>query len=241
MKEKKSLKNTNSNTGSSKSISVNELSKVLKAYERKNKIFLIKKIGRGTYLFLDNNQRKLLHDSLLIKTIFTASDSYKIFNSLLNDFSIMVFPLAKGFEGYIKKLFLTIGLITEKEIKDDPYKSIGKIINNEDKLKMKLIDKKRYKSIPKLLSVQWDLSRNIIFHYDLDQPEIINKEDAFKKIEDIYETIRKSYKAFIGDPNKVKEGEKELTSKKLQKRIDNVLKELDDLQKQLSIIMDESD
>jgi len=234
--EEKPLKNTSGST----SMSTEGLLKILKIYEKKNESFLIEKIGYSTYLFLDDYQRRLLLDGLLIKTIFTTSDSYRIFNSLLNDFSVMVFPSAKAFEGYIKKLLLTIGLITEKEIKENPYKSIGKILDGEE-IKKKLLDKKRDRTIPKLLAVQWDLCRNIILHYDLDQPEIISKEEALKKIEDIHEAIKRSYKAFIGAPNKAKVIKKGLTAEKLQGQIDILLEQLTNLQKELSSLTEGED
>ncbi len=230
MKEKL-LKNTSSSTASSKSPSTEGLLKILKIYKEKNESFLITKIGQNAYSFLDDSQRRLLLDSLLIKTIFTNSDYDRIVNVLLSDFSVVVFPSAKAFEGYIKKLLLTIGLITEKEIKEDPYKSIiGRILNGKE-IKKKLLDKKRGRNIPKLLAVQWELCRNIILHYDLDQPEIIKKEEAFKKIEDIYEVIKKSCKAFISTPKKIKNG---LTAKKLRGQIDILSSELQDLRRQLS-------
>ena len=218
-------------SSSSSSISMAEILKILKIYKWKNENFLVQKIGYATYSFLDDYQRKLLYDTLLIKTIFTTYDSNEIFNRLINDFSIVVFPSAKAFEGFIKKLLLAINLITQKEIKEDPYKSIGKIINGEQ-IQKKILDKKRDRSVLKLLVAQWDFCRNVILHYDLDQPEIINKEEAFKKIEDIYEVMKRCYKAFIGDPNKAIE-RKGLTAKELQDQINSLLGQLLNLQKQL--------
>ncbi len=237
MKEKP-LKNTSSRMGSSISLSTEGLLKILKIYKKKDEDFLITKIGRKAYSFLDDSQNRLLLDSLLIKTIFTLpeSDYSRVVNVLLSDFSVMVFPSAKAFEGYIKKLLLTIGLITEKEIKEDPYKSIiGKILNGEE-IKKKLLDKKRGRSIPKLLAVQWELCRNIILHYDLDQPEIIKKEEALKKIDDIYEAIKKSCRAFISTPNKIKRG---LTAEELKGQIDVLSSQLQSLDEQLSSFEEE--
>jgi len=53
---------------------------------------------------------------------------------------------------------------------------------------------------------------------------------------DIYEIIKKSYKAFIGDPNKIKVIKKGLTSEKLQSEINILLEELANLQKELDIL-----
>jgi len=231
---KNQLKKISTSTNSSQSMSSINLSEILKLFKSRNEALLKQKIGKNTYLFLHEYQRKLLNDGLLIKDNLTFFASSRTFRYLLNDFSVVVFPSAKAFEGYIKKIFLNIKLITKKEIEKDPYQSIGKIINGE-KIKNKIIDKKRDRSFLKLLSAQWDLCRNVILHYDIDQPEIINsKEEAFRKVENIYEVMKKAYKAFIGDPDNVEVIKKSLTSEELQSQIDILLATLSNLQKDLN-------
>ena len=205
---------------------------ILKVFYSRNEIRLKKKIGHNTYLFIDKYHRKLLQDSILMNTIFAAQDVY---SRALNDFSIIVFPSAKAMEGYIKKLLLFLKLITEEDLKSNPYKSIGRILDGDD-IKNRLLDKKRDKSIPKLLSAQWDLCRNQIMHFDTGRPDFIKKEDASTKIENIYEVMKKSFRAFIDNPDKLisQKKTKGLTVEELEDQITKLQDQLFEYLRQLN-------
>lgn len=170
---------------------------------------LMNRIGYDTFNFLDSYQQSLLITSKILVDLIkkypqSLSEESKINvvnYAIIKDFSFLVLPAAKAFEGYLKKLLMQLELITLDKLRDDPFNiRIGKKLNSDDFTK-KLRDKKRFKAIPKLISSQWDLCRNEILHYDPFRPIELNLDEAILKIENIYNSIKTSYEAFIEHPD----------------------------------------
>ena len=91
------------------------------------------------------------------------------------DFSYLVFPVSKAYEGFLKKLFLNVGIIDEKDFYGDDVR-IGRILSpNFRKSNPKLfkgiclresanVDERGEDLADRLWEV-WHVGRNRVFHY----------------------------------------------------------------------------
>lgn len=108
------------------------------------------------------------------------------------DFSFVVFPMAKAFEGFLKKVFLEKGLIDQKTYNGDRFR-IGKALNPnmpqkhrgrwwlwDDLVKMCDSDE-----VAKVLWKAWRECRNQIFHYFPGHTEAISLSEAKEKIQQL--------------------------------------------------------
>lgn len=87
----------------------------------------------------------------------------------ISDYSFMVFPFAKAYEGFLKRFLLDIGMIREEEYFSDEIR-IGRILNPNFKGKNAIYEKlSRYKgegkNVSKKLWKTWKQGRNLVFHY----------------------------------------------------------------------------
>ncbi len=116
-----------------------------------------------SYLLPD--MQALLHDGE-----FLVADSTRAAGSGLTDFSYIVFPFAKLYEGFLKKLFLDAGIIGERDYLSDHFR-IGKVLSPN--LARRLGARSAYQQIAdkygKELAARlwhtWKEGRNLVFHY----------------------------------------------------------------------------
>jgi hypothetical protein len=135
--------------------------------------------------YLTNDQRQLISDGDLL-----IADRKKHPNEHLSDYSYLVFPYAKLYEGFLKQLFRDIGAITERDFTSDHFR-IGKALSPN--LARLLGSRSAYAWIarrysPLLAQSLWEVwkeGRNSIFHYF---PHNL-KRLTFKEAETIVTTI----------------------------------------------------
>lgn len=116
--------------------------------------------------YLSDSQRGLINLGIYLLEDITNHPDVRI-----TDYSYLVFPFSKAYEGFLKKLFLDLGFINYKEYNSDHFR-IGKALNPslEKRLrKWSIYDKivARSKSVElaqELWSV-WKEGRNQVFHY----------------------------------------------------------------------------
>jgi hypothetical protein len=87
----------------------------------------------------------------------------------ISDYSYLVFPFAKAYEGFLKKLFLDLGLLKEDEYYGDDIR-IGKILNPSyihelTSVYKKIQPNRNNKDIAQRLWTAWRKGRNQVFHY----------------------------------------------------------------------------
>lgn len=90
---------------------------------------------------------------------------------IIHDFSFIVFPAAKAYEGFLKKLFLDLGFLTQRDYEGDRFR-IGRALNpsleaewRHESIYDKLIDYCQGRELPDKLWETWKKSRNAIFHW----------------------------------------------------------------------------
>lgn len=91
--------------------------------------------------------------------------------NVISDYSFLVFPFSKGYEGFLKKLFLDLDLIKEDEYYGDDIR-IGRILNpgyiHEVTSVYKRLCGPSGKDKTDVASQMWDAwkkGRNQVFHY----------------------------------------------------------------------------
>lgn len=114
-----------------------------------------------------------------------------------SDYSPIVMPAAKAFEGFLRKL------IQDKKLSKSSKDEIGKIFS-ADTFKAsshpvnKQLRNKKYGKIILKISAEWDFCRNKIMHYDEDF-KIKDYKTAERTFQKILDAIKESYVAYIGE------------------------------------------
>ena len=133
-------------------------------------------------------------------------DSCDLFENVHNfdnmsDYSFVLLPIAKVYEGVLKKVLIVIGLTKLADWESNPNLSVSKYFNpvGDSRIFEALEDKARDKSVPHIIYSTYQECRNKIFHYDLhrdDRIKTIKDAEFYKKrieyaIEKAYETFCK--------------------------------------------------
>lgn len=115
--------------------------------------------------YMPDEIRDLVEDG---ETILTFIHKYHE-EEEISDFSFMVFPFAKAYEGFLKRFFLDIGMIKEDEYFSDEIR-IGRILNPHFRGKHSIYKKlSRYEGEGRNVTLKlwktWKQGRNLVFHY----------------------------------------------------------------------------
>lgn len=110
------------------------------------------------------------------------------------DYSFVVFPFAKAYEGFLKEVFLKSGMIEEEDYLSKHFR-IGKVMspNMEQRLQSssvyrKICNRKNCDLSEKIWRT-WKVSRNQVFHYYPDNYEALSFDEAVKRIEMISSAV----------------------------------------------------
>lgn len=142
--------------------------------------------------YFSSTQRDLIQEGNYLTSI-TEDKSYKF-----KDFSFLVFPYAKAYEGFLKQLFLDVGFITHLDYISDHFR-IGKYLSPH--LIQRLGDRSIYSQIIKYGSEElaqdmwnaWKKGRNEVFHYYPHNIKRLTFDEAKRMNEDILHTMIKAY------------------------------------------------
>lgn len=120
---------------------------------------------------------------------FVLADMSSTWSKKFYDYSFIVFPAAKAYEGFLKKLFLDMGFITKGDYYGKHFR-IGKSLNpeledkykDEDWVYEKLANYCHGKEIPDKLWKTWRESRNLVFHWFPEEKNIVSHAEAVEKL-----------------------------------------------------------
>ncbi len=118
------------------------------------------------------------------------------------DYSFIVFPYAKAYEGFLKKLFVDTGYISQIDYISDHFR-IGKVLSPN--LMGRLAKRSLYKQIMthygRTLAEEiweaWKFCRNQIFHYFPQNIKAISLSDAREKSTQIVAAMQHAYVAML--------------------------------------------
>ena len=161
--------------------------------------------------YLDHDLKELLKQSQLLVETAQEWDHEDSDTMKFHDFSFVVFPAAKAYEGFLKNLFLDLELISKKDYAGKRFR-IGKALN-PTLYKSEMKRHKRYKQLRKKLSVYdklvqycggpeladmmwktWKECRNVLFHWFPEEKNAIERVEAEEKFQQILDTIALAFK-----------------------------------------------
>lgn len=113
------------------------------------------------------------------------------------DFSYLVFPFAKLYEGFLKKLFLDTKIISDREYHSDHYR-IGKALSPN--MARRLGERSAYRQISDRYGVElaarlwhtWKEGRNLVFHYFPHNHRSLTRREAVELVNQLVGTMREA-------------------------------------------------
>src|SRR3989338_4846140 len=117
------------------------------------------------WLYLSQNQKDLVREGQYLMEDIIKDQAYQF-----KDYSFLIFPFAKAYEGFLKQLFKDVGFISHLDFISDHLR-LGKLMSPN--LMGRLGDRSIYKKIRQTVSEDlaakiwgvWKLGRNQVFHY----------------------------------------------------------------------------
>jgi hypothetical protein len=119
----------------------------------------------------------------LVKTSFYLSEQF-VENHYINDYSFIVFPMAKAYEGFLKKVLLDLNLITHKVYYGRRFR-IGRALNPDVRPNQR--DKWwLYDDLSRIFNQElareiwqtWLECRNHVFHFFPNGEQTLNMDEA---------------------------------------------------------------
>lgn len=146
------------------------------------------------YDYVDDDIVELLNESLLL------TEAASGWNGKFHDYSFVVFPAAKAYEGFLKKLFLDLGFITKEDYYGKRFR-IGKALNPnlESELRAaesvydRLVHYCGGRQLADRLWNTWKECRNTLFHWFPDEKTVINFEEAERRVAVVVVSIDKAF------------------------------------------------
>lgn len=155
--------------------------------------------------YLEEDLQELLEESFLIlETMKGMGADLPAGRQKFHDYSFVVFPAAKAYEGFLKKLFLDLNLITDEDYYGKHFR-IGKALNpslpkeiRHEGIYDKIVKHFQGHELADALWDTWRLSRNIVFHWFPNEKNAITLSEAEERIGMIIGAIDKAYAGFNG-------------------------------------------
>lgn len=132
---------------------------------------------------------------------FLIADSTRHTDAPPTDFSYLVFPFAKLYEGFLKKVFLDSKVISDQDYRSDHFR-IGKVLSPN--LARRLGARSAYDTISKRYNREfaarlwhtWKEGRNLVFHYYPHNIRRLSRSDALSLISRITNTMTECVELF---------------------------------------------
>lgn len=140
------------------------------------------------YQYLDESIRDLVDES------YYLLDRESLYSEDLHDYSFVVFPMGKAYEGFLKKFLLDLKLINTKQYYGKHFR-IGRSLNPSLPVKFRngswLVDRvndlcgevKTGVNLTDLIWKAWQKGRNKLFHFFPDHREFITLSQAEARVE----------------------------------------------------------
>lgn len=148
---------------------------------------------RKFWSYLSQSQKDLISEGeyLMNDIIRDGASNFK-------DYSFLIFPFAKAYEGFLKQLFRDVRFISRLDYISDHLR-LGKLMSPH--LVDRLGDKSLYQKIQVAVSAEladkiwetWRIGRNQIFHYFPHNLKAVSFIEASNIIERILDTMEEAY------------------------------------------------
>ena len=146
------------------------------------------------WFYLSQNQKDLINEGLYLMNDVIKDNAYHF-----KDYSFLVFPFAKAYEGFLKKLFLDAKFISHLDYISDHLR-LGKLMSPN--LMGKIGERSLYKKIKDKAGVEladkiwntWKIGRNQVFHYYPHNLKALTFAEAESIIDNILSVMEESFK-----------------------------------------------
>jgi hypothetical protein len=143
---------------------------------------------------------------LLLQGDYLSGEVIQRQRHTFKDYSFLVFPYAKAYEGFLKQIFKDIGFISHLDYISDHLR-LGKLMSPN--LADRLGDRSLYRKVQHASTTDladkiwnaWKVGRNQVFHYFPHNLKALNFEEAEKLINTIVQTMQESYRVLY-EPTK---------------------------------------
>lgn len=143
--------------------------------------------------FLGDDLRELLLESqVLINKAGKWSERF-------SDYSFVVFPAAKAYEGFLKKLFLEKNFIGKEEYLGKRFR-IGRALNpsldrkfRSESVYDRIVDYCGGRGTADIMWDTWKNSRNMLFHWFPDEKNVVSYPEAVERVKEIVNTMDESF------------------------------------------------
>ncbi len=136
----------------------------------------------------------------LLTASFTIFDKSQSWDEKFDDYSFVVFPAAKAYEGFLKKLFLDLGFITNEDYYGKHFR-IGKALNpslpNEirhEGIYDKVVEFCGGRGLADALWDTWRICRNLTFHWFPNEKNTLTLVEAETRLSMIVNAIDRAFR-----------------------------------------------
>ncbi len=147
----------------------------------------------GFWFYLSRGQKDLINEGMYLMNDVIKDKAYHF-----KDYSFLVFPFAKAYEGFLKQLFKDIKFISHLDYISDHLR-LGKLMspNLVNKLGKRSLYKKIKDKVGQDLADKiwncWKNGRNQVFHYYPHNLKALTFDEAEAVTEQILKTMDESY------------------------------------------------
>lgn len=145
--------------------------------------------------YLQEDLRELLRESvLLVNRVGKWEQEF-------HDYSFVVFPAAKAYEGFLKTLFLDLGLIAKEDFYGRRFR-VGKALNpaldkrfrKKESVYDRMVDLCGGTEMADTLWETWKKCRNLLFHWFPKEKKAISLSEAEERVSIILEAMDMAFK-----------------------------------------------
>lgn len=155
--------------------------------------------------YLPQEQKDLIQEGNYLLNEVIRHQSYQF-----KDYSFLVFPYAKAYEGFLKQLFLDAGLISRVDYISDHLR-LGKLMSPN--LVGRLRERSLYKKVTETTSKDladriwqtWKTGRNQTFHYFPHNFKALSFNEAEQIVKQIVAIMEETYQKLKGARNKIQD------------------------------------
>jgi hypothetical protein len=149
--------------------------------------------GKPIWSYFSQTQKDLILEGQYIMHEIIEDHAFQF-----KDYSFLIFPFAKTYEGFLKQLFKDIGFISHLDYISDHLR-LGKLLSPH--LITKLGERSLYRKIERTggeelasrIWKSWKLGRNEVFHYFPHNLKAVSFTEAGKVIEELVSTMEEAY------------------------------------------------
>ncbi|MCH7640711.1 hypothetical protein IID22_00720 [Patescibacteria group bacterium] len=146
--------------------------------------------------YLEHDLQELLTEATLLL------EKVEKWEEKFHDYAFIVFPAAKAYEGFLKKLFLDMGFITLQQYNGKRFrvgKSLNPSLDKHLRAKYSIYDKlvefcEGDRGLADVLWNTWRECRNLLFHWFPKEKNAIDLDEAQEKVSMIIYALGKAFK-----------------------------------------------